>query len=123
MLRMASSDGLDARGKGCHDMSSKMLEWRRENEQATAHVGGAPSVQSISEASRWRSFVFLVRLSAPLDALLLGEPLPRTPQSRLTQLISCSPAALAVTRTLSVSRAPRAKPPDSACVPVPQIDA
>ena len=31
MLRMASSDGLDARGKGCHDISSEMLEWRREN--------------------------------------------------------------------------------------------
>lgn len=38
---------------------------------------------------------------------------PRAPQSRLTHLVSCSPAALAVTRTLSVSRAP--KPPDSAC--------
>ena len=62
------------------------------------HVGVHPSVQSISEPSRWRSFVFLVRLSVPLDALLLGEPLPRTPQPRLTHLISCSPAALAGAR-------------------------
>ena len=99
-----------------------MLEWRRENEQATAHVGGAPSVQSISEASRWRSFVFLVRLSAPLDALLLGEPPPRTPQSRLTHLISCSSAALAVTRTLSVSRDRARSLLTSAYVLVPQID-
>ena len=93
-----------------------------EHGRGHTHVGVHPSVQSISEPSRWRSFVFLVRLSVPLDALLLGEPLPRTPQPRLTHLISCSPAALAVTRTLSVSRDRARSLPTSACVLVPQID-
>ena len=62
------------------------------------------------------------RLGSPLDAFIFGEPPPRTPQSRLTHLISCSPAALAETRTLSVSRARARSLPTSACGFVLQID-
>ena len=57
-----------------------------------------------------------------LEAILIIAPLPRAPQPRLTHLISCSPAALAVTRTLSVSRDRARSLPTSACVLVPQID-
>ena len=57
-----------------------------------------------------------------LEAILNIAPLPRAPQPRLTHLISCSPAALAVTRTLSVSRDRARSLPTSACVLVPQID-
>ena len=80
------------------------------------------AVQKHLEPSRWRRQSFASCIQAALEAILNIAPPPRTPQSRLTHIISCSPAALAVTRTLSASRARRALPPDSACVLVPQID-
>ena len=124
MLRMASSAAWMHEAKDCrrHLDGSRCFERRRMNTRIRA-ARICTSVQKHISESRWRSFVFLVRLSAPLDALLLREPPPRTPQSRLTHIISCSPAALAMTRTLSASRARRALPPDSACVLVLQVDA